>query len=49
MNPDKHLEELRKQLKDAEVMYYKILGAIEALEVIKDGESKESSKESKQK
>ena len=49
MDVEKNLEDLKKQLKSAEVVYYKILGAVEALEAIQDGEEKEDSKESKTK
>ena len=34
MDVEKNLESLKKELKQAEVVYYKILGAIEALEAI---------------
>ena len=44
-----NLEDLNKQLKQAEVVYYKILGAVEALEAIRDGESEEDSKKTKTK
>ena len=39
MEVEKNLESLKKELKQAEVVYYKILGAIEALEAIAKGES----------
>jgi len=35
-----NLEDLKKQLKSAEVVYYKILGAVEALEALTNKESK---------
>ena len=38
MNVEKNLESLKKELKNAEVVYYKILGAVEALEAIEKGE-----------
>ena len=41
---DKNLESLRNELKQAEVVYYKILGAIEALEAIEDDTTKEDKK-----
>ena len=41
---DKNLESLRKELKQAEVVYYKILGAIEALEAIEGETTKEEKK-----
>ena len=40
MDIENNLEDLKKQLKNAEVVYYKILGAVEALETIQEGESK---------
>ena len=46
MDVEKNLEELKTQLKQAEVVYYKILGAVEALEAIEEGEL-ESPKEPK--
>ena len=49
MDVEKNLEELKTQLKQAEVVYYKILGAVEALEAIQEGESKEDSQKSKTK
>ena len=49
MNVGDNLEDLKKQLKNAEVVYYKILGAVEALEAIRDGEAEEDSKKSKTK
>ena len=49
MDIEKNLADLNKQLKSAEVVYYKILGAVEALETIQEGESKNPSKESKTK
>ena len=39
MDMEKNLENLKKDLKHAEVVYYKILGAVEALEAIDKGES----------
>ena len=48
MDVEKNLDGLRKDLKQAEVVYYKILGAIEALEAIESGE-KDSSDEPKTK
>tara|TARA_R110002012_G_scaffold210558_1_gene381233 strand:- start:518 stop:667 length:150 start_codon:yes stop_codon:yes gene_type:complete len=45
MNVEDNLEDLKKQLKNAEVVYYKILGAVEALEAIQDGESKSDSQD----
>ena len=38
MDVEKNLESLKKELKNAEVVYYKILGAVEALEAIEKGE-----------
>tara|TARA_E500000305_G_C3982013_1_gene217391 strand:- start:66 stop:203 length:138 start_codon:yes stop_codon:yes gene_type:complete len=35
-----NLEDLKKQLKNAEVVYYKILGAVEALELIEANKPK---------
>ena len=49
MDVDKNLDELKKQLKNAEVVYYKILGAVEAFESIQKEESKNSSDKSKAK
>jgi|TARA_R110002020_G_scaffold220429_2_gene428364 hypothetical protein len=46
MDLEKNLESLKKDLKNAEVVYYKILGAVEALEAIEEGEL-ESPKEPK--
>ena len=46
MNVEKNLESLKKELKSAEVVYYKILGAIEALEAI-ESEDTETSEEPK--
>ena len=39
MDVEKNLKDLKIQLKNAEVVYYKILGAVEALEAIDKGES----------
>ena len=44
MDVEKNLGDLKKQLKNAEVVYYKILGAVEALELMQNEEAKESSK-----
>ena len=41
MDIENNLEDLKKQLKNAEVVYYKILGAVEALESIQEGEAQE--------
>ena len=49
MDIENNLEDLKKQLKGAEVVYYKILGAVEALEAIQEGESKDDSQKSKTK
>ena len=49
MNVEDSLEDLKKQLKNAEVVYYKILGAVEALEAIQDGESQNGSQDKKTK
>ena len=39
MDIENNLEDLKKQLKNAEVVYYKILGAVEALETIQEGQT----------
>lgn len=49
MDIEDNLEDLKKQLKNAEVVYYKILGAVEALEVIKTGKAEETSENKKTK
>jgi len=49
MDVENSLEDLKKQLKQAEVVYYKILGAVEALEAIQKGELEEDSKKTKTK
>ena len=49
MDIENNLGQLKQQLKEAEVVYYKILGAVEALEAIQDGESKEGSQNKKTK
>ena len=41
MDIENNLEDLKKQLKNAEVVYYKILGAVEALESIQEGEAQQ--------
>ena len=46
MDVEQNLEELKKQLKSAEIVYYKILGAIEALESM-DKEELDNSDKSK--
>ena len=48
MDIENNLKDLKQQLKDAEVVYYKILGAIEALETIERNE-KSSPKDEKTK
>ena len=40
MDIENNLEDLKKQLKNAEVVYYKILGAVEALETIQEVQAK---------
>ena len=47
MDIENNLEDLKKQLKNAEVVYYKILGAVEALEAIQTGKAEESDKKTK--
>ena len=45
MDVEKNLESLKKELKQAEVVYYKILGAIEALEaIVKEDTTEEKTK-----
>ncbi len=36
MDIENNLSDLKKQLKEAEVIYYKVLGAIEAFEAIQN-------------
>ena len=49
MDIENNLKDLNQQLKQAEVVYYKILGAVEALEAIRVEESKSDSKKTKTK
>ena len=49
MNIENNLEDLKKQLKNAEVVYYKILGAVEALQMIEEGETNQDSKKTQSK
>ena len=49
MDIENNLKDLNKQLKQAEVVYYKILGAVEALEAVLDEESKKDSDKTKTK
>tara|TARA_Y100001963_G_scaffold158759_1_gene259594 strand:- start:5213 stop:5362 length:150 start_codon:yes stop_codon:yes gene_type:complete len=49
MDVENNLQDLKKQLKQAEVVYYKILGAVEALEAIQSEVEKKPSKDEKTK
>tara|TARA_R100001129_G_C5143782_1_gene196756 strand:- start:272 stop:421 length:150 start_codon:yes stop_codon:yes gene_type:complete len=49
MDIENNLSDLKKQLKEAEVIYYKVLGAIEAFEAIQNEESKTDSSKTKTK
>ena len=47
MTNEEKLQNIDKQLKEVEIMYYKVLGAIEALEALDKGEKNKGKKREK--
>ena len=47
MKLEENIESLKKQLKDVEVMYYKVLGAIEAMEALETKDEDKGKKREK--